>query len=47
MEDEDTRSFIFQYIMSFLIPLIGFIFESIMMTKDEEDKIKAGKKCIV
>jgi len=44
---DETKNFIFQYIISFLIPLIGFIFGSIMMTKNEGESIKVGKRCII
>lgn len=45
--DEESESYTFQYIISFLIPLIGFIVGAIMMTKDNKEKVSVGKKCIV
>ena len=44
---EDSESYTFQYVFSFLIPLIGFILGAIMMSKDDEEKVGVGKKCII
>lgn len=46
-EIEKNQSYLFQYFMSFLIPIIGFILGAIMMTKDDDEKVAIGKKCII
>ena len=38
---------LFTYIISFLIPLIGFIIGAIFLTQDDYEKNDAGKVCIV
>lgn len=40
-------SFLFQYIISFIIPIVGFIMGAIMMTGENEDRVSKGKICIV
>lgn len=45
-EDEKGGNYLFQYIISFLIPLIGFILGAILLSKDDEQK-SVGKACII
>ena len=45
-EDEKDGNYLFQYIISFLIPLIGFILGAILLSKDDEQK-SVGKVCII
>lgn len=48
IEQEDReQSFIFHYIISFLIPLVGFIVGAIMLASDDEIKVSSGKICII
>ncbi len=42
-----TKSFSFQYIISFLIPLVGFIMGGIMASDKDSDTSSAGKTCII
>ena len=44
---EESESYLFQYIISFLIPLVGFILGAIMMGKDDSEKVDVGKKCVI
>ena len=44
---EELKSYAFQYIASFLIPIVGYIMGAILLTKDEEDQRSAGKACLV
>ena len=37
---------IFSYVMSFLIPLVGYILGSILLSKDNPDEKSMGKTCI-
>lgn len=37
----------FLYVLSFLIPLVGFVAGGIMLTNDDSDKKDAGKKCVI
>lgn len=37
----------FQYVVSFIIPIIGFILGAILLGKDDENKQSVGKLCIV
>ena len=46
-ESKDTPSHAFQYIFSFLIPLIGFILGAILLSKDDENDRSVGKICII
>lgn len=46
-EDEEDESYTFQYIISFLIPLIGFIIGAIFLTKDNKEEKEVGKGCIL
>lgn len=46
-EETDKRSYAFQYVISFLIPLVGFILGAILLSKDDEDEKSAGKTVII
>lgn len=37
----------FQYVISYFIPLIAFILGAIMLTNENIDKRKIGKNCII
>lgn len=41
------KSYVFQYIVSFLIPLIGFILGAIQLSKENDNEISLGKTYIV
>ncbi len=47
VEEGEPKSFAFHYVISVLIPLIGFIMGGILLTKDDEESRSAGKVCIV
>lgn len=44
---EDGQSYTFQFVISFLIPLVGFILGAILLGKDDDDEKSAGKSCIM
>lgn len=46
-EKDNGRSYTFQYIISFLIPLVGFILGAILLSKDNDEEKSVGKTCIV
>ena len=46
-EETDKQSYAFQYVISFLIPLVGFILGAILLSKDDEDEKSAGKTVII
>lgn len=46
-EENDSKSYTFQYIISFLIPLVGFILGAILLSKDDEEEKSAGKTVII
>lgn len=46
-EIEEETSYSFQYIISFLIPLIGFILGAILLSKEDIEERNVGKKCII
>lgn len=46
-EETDKHSYTFQYVISFLIPLVGFILGAILLSKDDEEEKSAGKSCII
>ena len=46
-ETENGPSYTFQLVISFLIPLIGFILGAILLAKDDEDEKSVGKVCII
>lgn len=46
-EETDKHSYTFQYVISFLIPLVGFILGAILLSKDDEEEKSTGKSCII
>ena len=40
-------NYTFQYICSFIVPLVGFILGAILLTKDDEEQKQVGKECII
>jgi len=46
-DTDRSESHAFQYIFSFLIPIIGFILGAILLSKDDEDDRSVGKVCII
>ena len=44
---ESGQSYTFQFVISFLIPLVGFILGAILLGKDDPDEKSAGKACII
>lgn len=46
-EVEAQESFLFQKVISFLIPLVGFILGAVMLANDNEEKRSVGKSCIL
>ena len=46
-EIEEKTSYAFQYIISFLIPLVGFILGAILLSKEEAEEKEVGKICIM
>ena len=44
---EEGQSYTFQFVISFLIPLVGFILGAILLGKDDSDEKSAGKACIM
>lgn len=47
VEETDSKSYTFQYVISFLIPLVGFILGAILLSKDNEEEKSAGKTVII
>lgn len=47
LEDENTQSYTFQYVISFLIPLVGYILGAILLSKENPEEKSVGKKCII
>lgn len=45
-DEESEESYLFQYIVSFLIPLIGFILGACLLSKDNATDKSFGKTCI-
>lgn len=45
--DENTTSYTFQYVISFLIPLVGFILGAILLSKEYDEEKSVGKTCII
>ena len=43
----DSNSCTFHYVVSFLIPLIGYIVGAIMLASDKEERQSCGKACII
>lgn len=46
-EEEESESYLFQYVISYFIPLIAFILGAIMLTNENIDRRKIGKNCII
>ena len=46
-EETDSKSYAFQYIISFIIPLVGFILGAILLSKDDEEEKSVGKTVII
>ncbi len=46
-ESDGGNSYTFQYIISFLIPLVGYILGAILLSKDSEEEKHVGKTCII
>lgn len=46
-DEKDSESYLFQYVISAIIPLVGFITGAIMMSSDNEYKSSAGKICVI
>ena len=46
-EEEKGESYLFQYVISYFIPLIAFILGAIMLANESIDKRKVGKNCII
>ena len=46
-EEEEGSSYTFQYVISFLIPLIGYILGAILLSKEDAEQRSVGKKCII
>lgn len=45
--DDGDGSRAFEYVMSFLVPLVGFILGSLLLAKDDPDEKLLGKRCIL
>lgn len=46
-EETDNKSYTFHYVISFLIPLVGFILGAILLSKDDEEEKTVGKTLII
>lgn len=46
-EETDNKSYTFQYIISFIIPLVGFILGAILLSKDDDEEKTVGKTLII
>ena len=44
---ENQESFMFHYIISLFIPFMGLLIGSILLTKDDNEKVDAGKICVI
>lgn len=45
--NKNKDSYAFHYVISFLLPIVGFIIGAIMLTKDDSEKRSCGKTCII
>lgn len=45
--EDEGKSYVFQYVISFLIPLAGFILGAILLSKDDEEEKSVGKSLII
>lgn len=46
-ESDEKSNYTFHYVISFLIPLVGFIVGAIMLGKDDSGQRSVGKVCII
>ncbi len=46
-QDSKENRFLFQYVISFIIPIVGFIMGAIMMAGENEARVSKGKVCII
>ena len=46
-ETDEKSNYTFHYVISFLIPLVGFIVGAIMLGKDDSGQRSVGKVCII
>ena len=46
-KNEEAVSYTFQYVISLLIPLVGFIIGAIMLSDKNDERQLVGKKCII
>ena len=46
-DEDDEESYLFQKVISFLIPLVGFIMGAIMMSGEDPARRSIGKTCII
>ncbi len=47
LQDNGRESNIFGYVISFLIPLVGYILGAILLSKDNTFDKSVGKNCII
>ena len=47
IQEREVDSNTFRYVISFLIPLVGYILGAILLSKDNADEKSIGKSCIV
>lgn len=47
VELKNNKKYIFEYTISFLIPLVGFILGAIQLSKNDDEERSKGKTCIV
>lgn len=45
--EEPESSGVLSYVLSFIVPLVGFIYGAILMSKDDEFEKSKGIKCII
>ena len=43
----NKKSYTFQYVISLLIPLVGYILGACLLAKDNDEDKKVGKQCIM
>lgn len=46
-ENRKKDRYIFQYILSFILPIIGFVMGAILLTKDEKIDRLHGEICVI
>ncbi len=47
MQYKEKENNVFRYVISFLIPLVGYILGVILLSKDNADDKSVGKNCII